>query len=97
MQGLTYVRATGCLLLIAAAASSGQAGVNRQHAGGFVSVRVRAPFEKEATVTCVIPGHHRSGREVYADLLAVDDGELDFEFSDRCGYESDFSYSSAGS
>jgi hypothetical protein len=28
----------GCLLLIAAAASSGQAGVNRQLPGGFVSV-----------------------------------------------------------
>ena len=38
MQGSTYVRATGCLLLIAAAASSGLAGVNRQPAGGFVSV-----------------------------------------------------------
>lgn len=38
MQQSTYVRAMGCLLLIAAAASSGQAGVNRQLAGGFVSV-----------------------------------------------------------
>jgi len=38
MQGSTYVRTTGCLLLIAAAASSGQAGINRQAASGFVSV-----------------------------------------------------------
>ena len=38
MQGSTYVRAMGCLLLVAAAASSGQAGMNRQQAGGLVSV-----------------------------------------------------------
>ena len=38
MQRSTHVRAMGCLLLIAAAASSGQAGVNRQHAGALVSV-----------------------------------------------------------
>jgi hypothetical protein len=38
MQRSTRVRATGCLLLIAAAASSGQARVNRQQAGGLISV-----------------------------------------------------------
>jgi hypothetical protein len=65
--------------------------------GGHVDVRIRAPFEEQATVTCVIPGHNRTGREVHAELIAVDDGELKFEFSDRCGYESDFQYSSADS
>jgi hypothetical protein len=65
--------------------------------GGYVSVRVRAPHEDEAKVTCVIPGHDRSGRELHADLIAVDDGELSFELRDRCGYESDFRYSSADS
>jgi len=63
--------------------------------GGHVSVRIRAPLEEEAKVTCVIPGHDRSGRELYADLIKVEDGELSFEFTDRCGYESDFAYSSA--
>jgi len=38
MQRSTHVRAMGCLLLIAAAASSGQAEVNRQQAGRAVSV-----------------------------------------------------------
>jgi hypothetical protein len=65
-------------------------------AGSEVSVRVRAPADEQATVTCVIPGHHRQGREVVADLLEATDSELDFEFSGRCGYESDFAYSSSG-
>ena len=64
-------------------------------AGGQVSVRVREPFPRQETVTCVIPGHHRSGREVVADLLSVEDGPLEFELSDRCGYEATFDYSSA--
>jgi hypothetical protein len=62
--------------------------------GGHVDVRIRAPFEEQGKVTCVIPGHHRSGREVRADLIKVSDGDLAFEFTDRCGYESEFRYSS---
>jgi hypothetical protein len=58
-------------------------------------VRIRAPVEKAATVTCVIPGHHRSGKELHADLIRVEDGELSFEVISRCGYESNFAYSSA--
>jgi hypothetical protein len=64
-------------------------------AGGEVSVRVREPLGDTEAVTCVIPGHHRPGREVLADRLAVDDGALAFELSGKCGYESSFAYSSA--
>jgi hypothetical protein len=46
-------------------------------------------------VTCVIPGHHRSGRELLADVLEVGDGPLDLELSGVCSYESTFEYSSA--
>jgi hypothetical protein len=48
----------------------------------------------QETVTCIIPGHHQPGRELYADTLAVEDAPLGFEFSGRCGYESQFAYSS---
>jgi hypothetical protein len=65
-------------------------------AGGSVTVRIRAPVEGAETVTCVIPGHHRSGREVHADLVEVSDGGLGFQVEAVCGYESDFAYSSAG-
>jgi hypothetical protein len=64
-------------------------------AGGEVSVRVREPVADEETVTCVIPGHHRAGRELLADVLEVSDGELEFELSGVCAYESTFEYSSA--
>jgi len=63
-------------------------------AGRQVSVRVREPVERQEPVTCVIPGHDRSGREVVADLLSVEDGPLEFEITLKCGYEATFDYSS---
>ena len=63
-------------------------------AGDQVSVRMREPVRDQEPVTCVIPGHHRSGSEGIAEALEVSDGPLEFEFSGRCGYESDFEYSS---
>jgi hypothetical protein len=63
-------------------------------AGNQVSVRVRQPVADQQTVTCVIPGHHRSGREVVADELFVEDGLLEFEVFGMCGYEATFEYSS---
>jgi hypothetical protein len=65
-------------------------------AGDQVTVRVGGPVPDQEPVTCVIPGHHRSGTEFLAELLAVDDAPLDFELSGRCAYQSTFSYSSAG-
>ena len=64
-------------------------------AGGQVTVRVREPAANPEPVTCVIPGHHQKGREVIADQLAVTEGTLEFELSGKCGYESDFAYSSS--
>jgi hypothetical protein len=64
-------------------------------AGRGVTVRIDAPVEEDATVTCVIPGHHRSGRELHTELIAVEQGGLGFRFEAVCGYESTFAYSSA--
>jgi hypothetical protein len=47
------------------------------------------------TVTCVIPGHDRTGREIVAESLRVSDEPLEFSFRGNCGYESDFEYRSA--
>jgi hypothetical protein len=63
-------------------------------AGEQVTVRVGEPFPEQETVTCVIPGHHRSGVELYAETLRVDEGPLSFEYSGRCAYQSTFEYSS---
>ena len=62
--------------------------------GERVVVRVRGPVERQEPVTCIIPGHDRSGTEFYADLLRVDEGPIALELSGRCAYESTFEYSS---
>jgi hypothetical protein len=59
-----------------------------------VSVRISGPYPGDETVTCVIPGHERSGEEVIAEELRVDDEPLSFEYSGVCGYAADFDYGS---
>jgi len=57
-----------------------------------VSVRIRDRYPGAETVTCVIPGHERSGEELIADELRVADGPLRFKFHGNCGYSSRFDY-----
>jgi Protein of unknown function (DUF1326) len=64
-------------------------------AGGEVTLRIGGPYADQDPVTCVIPGHDRSGTEVVAEILRVEEGPLSFEVRGRCGYESTFEYSSA--
>ena len=61
-------------------------------AGEYVEVRVGEPLDEPEPVTCVIPGHHRSGSEHLGELLRVSDGPLAFELSGRCAYQSTFEY-----
>jgi hypothetical protein len=63
-------------------------------ADGNVEVRIREPVADQETVTCVIPGHHREGRELISELIDVEAGPLAFTVSGRCAYESTFDYSS---
>jgi hypothetical protein len=65
-------------------------------AGDYVSVRIAGPVGGDSAVTCVIPGYDQPGSEVHSELIEVGDDGLGFEFRGRCGYESDFSYSSNG-
>jgi hypothetical protein len=64
-------------------------------APGRVEVRMREPVPEQETVTCVIPGHHRGGRELFSDAIDVDVDPLEFSVRGRCGYEATFDYSSA--
>jgi hypothetical protein len=57
-----------------------------------VSVRIRGRFDRDATVTCSIPGHERIGEELVADELIVEDGALAFSYRGVCGYGSTFDY-----
>ena len=63
-------------------------------AGGKVEVHAREPVAGQETVTCVIPGHHQQGRELFSDSIDVDAGRLVFSVAGRCAYESSFEYSS---
>src|SRR5919201_595296 len=49
-------------------------------AGRSVSIRVSGPYRGLETVTCVIPGHTREGRELVVEELSVDSGPLEFEY-----------------
>ena len=57
-----------------------------------VSVRIRDRHEGAETVTCVIPGHERTGEELVTDELVVSDGALAFSYRGVCGYGSTFEY-----
>jgi hypothetical protein len=61
-------------------------------AGGVVEVRVREPVPDQETVTCVIPGHDRRGRELFSEVIDVDAPGLAFSVRGRCAYESTFEY-----
>ena len=57
-----------------------------------VSVRIRDRHDGGESVTCVIPGHERTGEELVADALVVEDGPLAFTYRGVCGYGSTFDY-----
>jgi hypothetical protein len=57
-----------------------------------LSVRIRDAYQGPETVTCVIPGHERTGEELIADELVVEDGPLSFSYAGVCGYGSTFDY-----
>jgi hypothetical protein len=61
-------------------------------AGDAVLLRVAAPVPTEATVTCIVPGHDRRGRELYTDELLVEDQPFAWELHGTCAYESTFDY-----
>ena len=58
----------------------------------YVSVRIRDRYSGPETVTCGIPGHERTGEELVADELLVEDEGLAFTFRGVCGYGSTFDY-----
>ena len=54
---------------------------------------MREPVASQETVTCIIPGHHRLGRELFSDSIAINAGPLVFSVEGRCAYETTFEYS----
>jgi hypothetical protein len=61
-----------------------------------ISLRIRDRYAEQGQVTCVIPGHDRTGEELLTEELSVQDGPLGFSFSGTCGYASSFDYAGTG-
>jgi hypothetical protein len=58
-----------------------------------VTVRVAGEVPGGETVTCVIPGHERTGAErVVSELAVAGAGPLEFRYEGVCAYESTFDY-----
>ncbi len=64
------------------------------HANEWVEVVQRTPVHSDEPVTCAIPRHDRSGEEIIADVLSIDDEQLKIEVRGRCGYAATFDYRS---
>jgi hypothetical protein len=61
--------------------------------GSAIELTASRPFPTDETVSCVIPGHHVPGRELYADRLAVNDEPFSWELAGNCAFVSTVSYS----
>lgn len=66
----------------------------RIRADTYISVQASRPVRVEASVACGIPGLDRPGQEVISDELRVSDAPLEWDLHERCGFATDFHYSS---
>jgi hypothetical protein len=62
--------------------------------GERAHIRATRPVEPDDDVRCGIPGYEETGRELYADVLAVHDEPFDYELQGKCAYRGSFHYSS---
>jgi hypothetical protein len=72
--------------------SSGSGG-HELRVGRAITLSALRPYETDERVSCVIPGHHVPGRELYADRLEVHDEPFEWELTGNCAFVSTFSYS----
>jgi hypothetical protein len=62
--------------------------------GSAIELSASRPVETDERVSCVIPGHHVPGQELYADRLAVADDPFEWELAGNCAFVSTFEYTS---
>jgi Protein of unknown function (DUF1326) len=80
--------------IVAVRPSRIEAGEDGVRIGSAVSLRAGKPVDTDLRVTCIVPGHDRLGRELYANELKVEDGPFAWELSGNCAYAADFDYAS---
>jgi hypothetical protein len=59
-----------------------------------VLVRGSNPVHSDESISCGIPGHDHPGQEVTTELQLVDEPPLKWVVRGRCGFATDFAYSS---
>lgn len=64
----------------------------RIHVDGHADVLAADEVDSDEPVACGIPGLDHPGQEVRTARLDVDAGPLSWEWSDRCGFATDFDY-----
>ncbi len=60
----------------------------------YLTVRAGTPVDAPAPVACGIPGFDQPGQEVIASTFRVNDAPLSWDLHGRCGFATDFDYSS---
>jgi hypothetical protein len=64
-------------------------------AATYVTVAATRAVDASEPIACGIPGHDHPGTEVVADRLMVADAPLHWDLHERCGFATDFDYTSA--
>jgi hypothetical protein len=60
----------------------------------YLTVHAETPVDAPGPVACGIPGLDRPGQEVVAGTFRIDDGPLNWDLHGRCGFATNFAYSS---
>jgi hypothetical protein len=60
----------------------------------LLSASTARPFLTDEPVSCGIPGHDHPGQEIVGAEFWLDDAPLTWAFDGRCGFTTDFAYSS---
>lgn len=92
--GLPWVRKPSELLVLQTGpirVSHGPAGYEL-HVGEAVELAAARPVETDERVTCIIPGHHRPGTELFADRFTADVEPFRWELAGTCAFATDFAY-----
>ena len=60
----------------------------------YLTVRTREAVPHDFTVSCGIPGHDHPGQESRAEIFRYQDAPFDWEIRGKCGFSTDFAYTS---
>jgi hypothetical protein len=66
----------------------------RMEISPYLTVATREAVPHDFTVSCGIPGHDHPGQEIRTEVFRYRDAPLDWDVRGKCGFATQFSYSS---